>query len=258
MKMIFRALCVLSLAFFAVPSAAQSTCPNAISQGQVWTAAQWNSFFTCIQQKKADYPVTIVPASAITGTISASALPYPTSSTLGAVKASSAIPGQFVIGIDTEGNLLFGTPSGSGNVIGPISSVSGNLPSFSGTTGTLIQDSGVASASLLHPETYYSSNHVILASEVGNLLYMNASGGTVSFVLPRSLGTPSVPLSFNLARDPSDTSGNQILLYDCVSPSNTAPVNLIDVISAPINEGQVPTLVTRVNGSNVVSLRNGG
>ena len=46
------------------------------------------------------------------------------------------------------GVLAFSTPSGVGNVTGPGSSVSGNLASFSGTSGTVIQDTGVAAASL--------------------------------------------------------------------------------------------------------------
>lgn len=41
--------------------------------------------------------------------------------------------------------------SGSGNVIGPASAVSGNIATFNGTTGTLIQDGGQSVASLIIP-----------------------------------------------------------------------------------------------------------
>jgi hypothetical protein len=47
-----------------------------------------------------------------------------------------------------RGDNTWATPAGSGNVTGPGSSVSGNVTSFSGTSGTLIQDTGIASSAL--------------------------------------------------------------------------------------------------------------
>ncbi len=52
-----------------------------------------------------------------------------------------------------RGDGTWATPSGggggSGDVVGPASSVSGNLASFSGTTGKLLQDGGIAVSSLV-------------------------------------------------------------------------------------------------------------
>lgn len=47
-----------------------------------------------------------------------------------------------------RGDCAWATPSGSGNVTGPGSAVSGNIASYNGTTGTIIQDGGVAVSSL--------------------------------------------------------------------------------------------------------------
>lgn len=48
-----------------------------------------------------------------------------------------------------RGDGTWATPAGSGNVSGPGSAVSGNLASFNGTTGTIIQDSGIPSSSVV-------------------------------------------------------------------------------------------------------------
>lgn len=48
-----------------------------------------------------------------------------------------------------RGDGTWATPAGAGNVSGPGSSVSGNIATFNGTSGTVIQDSGVAAASVI-------------------------------------------------------------------------------------------------------------
>lgn len=47
-----------------------------------------------------------------------------------------------------RGDGTWATPSGSGNVTGPSSAVDGDFASYNGTTGTIIKDSGIASASV--------------------------------------------------------------------------------------------------------------
>ena len=44
---------------------------------------------------------------------------------------------------DGSGNFTYSNPSGSGDVTGPSSSTSGHVATFSGTTGKVIQDSGL-------------------------------------------------------------------------------------------------------------------
>ena len=69
-------------------------------------------------------------------------LPAPGTTTMGGVKRNTG--SGFVNGIDTDGSLLFGTPSGSGDVVGPASAVADHVAFFDGTTGKLIKDSGLS------------------------------------------------------------------------------------------------------------------
>lgn len=74
-------------------------------------------------------------------------LPTPTTTTMGGVKRNTGSAGQYVSGIDTDGALVYGTPAGggggSGDVTGPASSVDNRIAIFNGTTGKVIEDSGV-------------------------------------------------------------------------------------------------------------------
>lgn len=56
-----------------------------------------------------------IDAGQLTGTVDAARLPAPGATTLGGVKRNTGTSGQFVNGIDTDGSLLFGTPSGGGS-----------------------------------------------------------------------------------------------------------------------------------------------
>lgn len=91
--------------------------------------------------------LTNLDASDLTGTVPAASLPNPGTTTKGGVKRNTGSGGQFVSGVDTDGALIFGTPSGSGDVVGPASATASNFASFDGTTGKLIADSGSSAAS---------------------------------------------------------------------------------------------------------------
>jgi type IV secretory pathway TrbL component len=212
MKRTLRAFLIFFAALITAPAMAQSACPNVIAQGQVWTSNQWNTFFACIQQLKSDYPLTTVPANKIVGTIPAASIPAPTSSTLGGVKAQSGAAGQFVTGIDTSGNPIFGTPSGSGNVIGPSSAVSGNLPSFNGISGTFLQDSGISASSVSALSTLRAvSSNTSLTSADGTV-DVDATSGAITIVAPISLGTSTQSQPIRVAK--VDKSGNAVIIND--------------------------------------------
>lgn len=73
-------------------------------------------------------------------------LPVATTTTIGGVKRNTGSAGQYVSGIDSDGALQYGTPSGgggSGDVVGPSSSVDNQVARFDGSTGKLIQSSSV-------------------------------------------------------------------------------------------------------------------
>lgn len=56
--------------------------------------------------------------------------------------------------------VAWGAGSSSGNVVGPDSSVSGNLPSFADTSGVLLQDSGIAAANVAIGPGSSTANHI--------------------------------------------------------------------------------------------------
>jgi hypothetical protein len=88
---------------------------------------------------------------------------------------------QATVGADF--NVIQGNVDGA--VIGPASAVSGNVPSFNGTTGKLIQDSGKAAASLvLGPASVTDSNFAQFDGTTGKLLK-----GGLAFSTSTSLGT---------------------------------------------------------------------
>jgi len=59
------------------------------------------------------------------------------------VTAIPAITGTPSSSTYLRGDGTWTTPSGAGNVVGPASSVSGHIATFNGTTGTILQDSGI-------------------------------------------------------------------------------------------------------------------
>lgn len=56
---------------------------------------------------------------------------------------------HFVYGIAADGTLMFATPPGAGDVLGPTSSVAGNVATFGDATGNVIEDSGIDSTDIL-------------------------------------------------------------------------------------------------------------
>lgn len=66
-------------------------------------------------------------------------LPVATTTVIGGVKRNTGT--GFVNGIDANGNLTYGTPSGSGDVVGPASSTDSAIALFDGETGKLIKNS---------------------------------------------------------------------------------------------------------------------
>ena len=93
-----------------------------------------------------------------------------------------------------RGDNTWATPSGSGNVTGPGSAVSGNIATYNGTSGTIIQDGGIASSAIVTlTGTQTLTNKTLTAPALGtptSLTLTNATGLTPSTGL-NATGTPS-------------------------------------------------------------------
>ena len=85
-------------------------------------------------------PITVSGTCAITwsGTIPNAQIPTPGVSSLGGVESATAPGSQFVKGINTSGQLMFGTPSGSGTVTTAGSPASGQCAEFTGTSPSTV------------------------------------------------------------------------------------------------------------------------
>lgn len=94
---------------------------------------------------------------------------------------------------------------GTGDVVGPASSVSGNLPSFSDTTGKLIQDSGIASS--------------VVVTTTGSQTLTNKTLTAPIISTISNTGTLTLPISTDtlVGRATTDTLTNKTLTSPVIS-----------------------------------------
>jgi hypothetical protein len=98
---------------------------------------------------------------------------------LAAAPAQCLVAGQFATGITAAGVANCSTPTGSGNVTGPVSSVANDLAVFNNNLGTLLSDSAVplnTLATLTGTQTL--TNKSISASQINSGALATAVGGT--------------------------------------------------------------------------------
>jgi hypothetical protein len=99
-----------------------------------------------------------------------------------------------------RGDGTWATPTGSGNVMGPSSSVSGDIATFSGTSGTVLQDTGtqllalapLASPSFTGKPVAPTARTVINTAQIATTAYVqNQTYATLAS--PALSGTPTAP-----------------------------------------------------------------
>lgn len=98
---------------------------------------------------------------------------------------SAGTSGQVLVSNGASADPTFQTVSGTGDVVGPGSAVSGNIVTFNGTTGKLIQDSG----GTLLPTTTISAG----SGDAGKAQLLNASGFHDVSSLPALSGDVTTP-----------------------------------------------------------------
>jgi hypothetical protein len=133
------------------------------------------------------YGGTLGAATALAAGTSSQVLIGGTTPSWGAVNLASMVTGNLPVdNLDSgtsassstfwRGDGTWATPSGAGNVTGPSSAISGDVATYNGTTGTLIEDSGIASSNLalLNGTQTFSALNTFSDG-------IDVSGGTVTF-----------------------------------------------------------------------------
>jgi hypothetical protein len=101
--------------------------------------------------------------------------------------------------------VAWGVGSSSGNVVGPDSSVTGNLPSFADTSGALLQDSGIASATVAKGPGTSTANHIAAFDDTDGVTLIDSGVLYTSVVLGPSSAVGNNFAGFN------STTGKLIL-----------------------------------------------
>jgi len=112
-------------------------------------------------------------------------IPLPTALSIGGVFAFNCPSGQLANGIGTNGKLICGSGSGTGDVNGPGSSIIGDVALWADTSGTTLSDSGFG--------------FPLDRSHIGTLAPGSNGLGTFAFLnaLPNPLIIPGIVTGFN-------------------------------------------------------------
>jgi hypothetical protein len=158
-------------------------------------------------------------------------LPAAGTTVIGGIKRNAGTSGQFVSGVNSDGDLVYSTPSGGGDVVGPASAVNNELALFDGTSGKLIKSAGFDGANLVQGARQVATQHSLTgggaltadrtlslvgdSTSPGNSRYYGTnSGGTKGF---HELPSPTIPTPKNSIQI---DSGQYQLVGDSASPGN--------------------------------------
>jgi hypothetical protein len=162
-------------------------------------------------------------------------------------------------GVDGEvlkmvsGAPAWGTVAGTGDVVGPGSSVSGNLPRFSGTSGKIIEDSGKLAADMVTgPASAVSGNVASFSGTSGKVI---ADAGVVAANIvtgPASATANGIPRFSGTGGKTIKDSG--VTIDDANGLSLPDSLFLVDIeaafIASGTGQGGAPFDVTVVNVSS--------
>jgi hypothetical protein len=182
------------------------------------------------------------------GTVPAANLPAPGVATLGGVLRNTGSAGEFVSGVDSDGSLLYDTPTGGGDVTGPASSVDGNFASFSGTGGKTLQDSGSSASSFATAAQGATADSALQPDGNGSQLTALNATQLTSGTVPDGRFPATLPAASGV----NLTSLNAAALGSGIIPDARMPNLTGDVTTV---EGAVATTLASVN-SNVGSFTN--
>lgn len=159
-------------------------------------------------------------------------LPIAAVAVIGGVKRNAGTAGQFVSGVDSAGDLVYSTPAGGGDIVGPSSAVNNELALFDGTSGKLLKSAGFDGSGLVQGTRQVATTHSLTgggdltadltlslvgdAASPGNTKYYGTDGdGTKGFHDVPAAVVPTPKNSIQI-----DASEYQ-LVGDAASPGNT-------------------------------------
>lgn len=159
-------------------------------------------------------------------------LPIAALAVIGGVKRNAGTAGQFVSGVDSAGDLVYSTPAGGGDVVGPASAVNNELALFDGTSGKLLKSAGFDGSGLVQGTRQVATENSLAgggdltadrtlslvgdAASPGNTKYYGTDGsGTKGFhdVPAASVPTPKNSIQLD--------DGEYQLVSDAASPGNS-------------------------------------
>jgi hypothetical protein len=213
-----------------------------------------NTFFAGPTSGSADTPAWRQIASAD--------LPLPGNTSRGAILANAGSAGQFVKGVNTTtGALVYGVPTGDGNVIGPSSSTAGHVATFADASGGLLQDGGALPAGTV---TVTGSTPSVYDVALFSGATSVASGGALGTACAINTGTSgaTIPLlnGGGTATGTWNFSGATITLPPTLHPATlfwpaavtVAAGTYVAVLKAPY-AGTVQSVSYATNGSGTPS-----
>lgn len=132
---------------FEIGSVVQNFPTSGLIVGQTDTQILSNKTLTSPQISGSSTGTTTIANANSSATNYTATIPAGTGYILESTSSVPIVTGTPSSSTFLRGDGTWSAPAGSGNVTGPGSAVSGNFASFSGTSGTIIQDSGKSAAS---------------------------------------------------------------------------------------------------------------
>ncbi|MES2737237.1 MAG: hypothetical protein V4672_13015 [Verrucomicrobiota bacterium] len=182
-------------------------------------------------------------ANIASGTVPAARLPSPGVSTLGGVKRNTGGAGQFITGIHTDGSLIYETPVGSGDVVGPESAMGGNFVVFDGDTGKLITDSNVSTISFA--DKFHGVSHLSTGEDPIGLASASTEG-TMSAAYAQKLDAIEANADVT---DPANVAAAGAAM---TSATYADPAWITSLSKSKVGLGNVPNADT-TNAANITS-----
>lgn len=145
-----------------------------------------------------------------------------------------------------------GGGDGSGDVVGPASSVPGNLPTFSGTTGKVIQDGGVSVAAVRDRATHTGVQAIATVTGLQAALDSKEAAGVAATALAAHVAAGDPHPSYALDSDltPKANLASPTFTGVPAAPTAAADVNTTQIATTAFVQQEIANDTTRALASH--------